>query len=147
MTTVVNIRDEACDVYVGRPSVWGNPFGHRRHGGDRGIVPVPTREDAIQMFEDWLLGRRWADLLTEKRAEILRRLPELKGKRLGCWCHPEACHAEVLARMAEEIDPRSYNLALERAALLVCPSPHVEEERDCGDVAKQIRGLKMEEGT
>lgn len=50
-------------------------------------------------------------------------------------CDGERCHAEEIER--------SYNLALERAALLVCPSPHVEEERDCADVAKQIRDLKL----
>ena len=24
------------------------------------------------------------------------RLPELRGKVLGCWCHPEPCHGDVL---------------------------------------------------
>lgn len=25
---------------------------------------------------------------------------ELIGKTLGCWCHPEACHGDVLAKLA-----------------------------------------------
>jgi len=35
-----------------------------------------------------------------------------------------------------------FNAALEEAALLVCPEPHVEEERSCSDIAAQIRALK-----
>jgi len=27
---------------------------------------------------------------------------ELKGKVLGCWCHPKECHGDVLARIANE---------------------------------------------
>ena len=31
-------------------------------------------------------------------------LPELKGKVLGCCCAPQACHGEVLVRLADEMD-------------------------------------------
>jgi hypothetical protein len=27
---------------------------------------------------------------------------ELKGKVLGCWCKPDACHGDVLAELADE---------------------------------------------
>jgi hypothetical protein len=26
----------------------------------------------------------------------------LKGKALGCWCHPLRCHGDILQRMADE---------------------------------------------
>ncbi len=80
---VVHCRREEYDVYVGRGngSPWGNPFRSGRDG---------TREQVIEMYEEWLLSQ----------PELLRRLPELRGKTLGCWCAPKACHADVLLRLA-----------------------------------------------
>jgi len=28
-------------------------------------------------------------------------LPELKGKRLGCWCAPLPCHGDILRELCE----------------------------------------------
>jgi hypothetical protein len=35
--------------------------------------------------------------------ELLARLPELKGKVLGCWCYPLRCHGHYLASLANEL--------------------------------------------
>jgi hypothetical protein len=32
--------------------------------------------------------------------DLMARLPELKGKVLGCWCAPEACHGDILSEFA-----------------------------------------------
>jgi hypothetical protein len=71
------------DVYVGRPSKWGNPFVIGRDG---------TREQVIRKYECWLS----TDLKKQAKAE-------LKGKVLACWCAPLACHGDVLARIANEL--------------------------------------------
>lgn len=40
------------------------------------------------------------------RQAILKRLPELRGKNLACWCRlGEPCHADVLLRLANR-EPR-----------------------------------------
>jgi hypothetical protein len=31
----------------------------------------------------------------------LGRLHELKGKKLGCWCKPQACHGDILTKLIE----------------------------------------------
>ena len=79
-------------VYVGRPSIWGNPFSHAPKSAAE--VKVETREEAIACFEVWLM----------EQPELVERVKrELKGKVLGCWCRPScACHGEVLARIANE---------------------------------------------
>src|SRR5262245_45541659 len=64
-------------VYVGRPSAWGNPYR---------IGPDGDRAAVIAQYRRYL----W------RRKDLLARLPELTGKRLGCWCHPQPCHAAVL---------------------------------------------------
>ncbi|MEX0718657.1 MAG: DUF4326 domain-containing protein [Planctomycetaceae bacterium] len=80
-------RQESYDVYIGRPMIWGNKFSHdpRSHAE----VIVPTRELAIIRHEDWLLDQ----------PHLLERLPDLAGKRLGCWCTPKSCHGHTLRRL------------------------------------------------
>jgi hypothetical protein len=51
---------------------------------------VATRKEAISSYEKWITTQ----------ADLLADLPKLKGKILGCWCKPKACHGEVLARLA-----------------------------------------------
>lgn len=92
MKFVVHCKREPFDVYVGRPGPWGNPFSH--NDSERAQFKVATREEAIAKFEEWF--RAQPELV--QRAKTL-----LKGKVLGCWCHPKACHADVLARIANEI--------------------------------------------
>jgi hypothetical protein len=79
---VVHCKRERFDVYIGRPSKWRNPFVIGRDG---------TREEVIAKFERWLLS-----------SELVGDLAELRGKVLGCWCAPEACHGDVLARLANQ---------------------------------------------
>jgi hypothetical protein len=77
----VHCRREQYDVYIGRPGPWGNPYV---------IGPDGDRAQVIAAFERYLLGS----------PELLARLPELRGKILGCWCAPDSCHGDVLARYA-----------------------------------------------
>jgi len=65
-------------VYIGRPSVWGNPFSDGPHN------------ELVRSYE------RWA----ENNAELQERIPELRGKVLVCFCKPKSCHGDYLARKA-----------------------------------------------
>lgn len=86
MTRVVHHKREFFDVYIGRPGFWGNPFEIGQDG---------DRETVIKKFRQWILSN-------EPEAALRRlRLHELKGKVLGCWCSPQACHGDVLAELAE----------------------------------------------
>lgn len=92
MTKVVHIRKGKYDVYIGRPSKWGNPYSHKP-SAIAGTVIVASREVAIERFERMV--RADPDLVAQIKQE-------LKGKTLGCWCKPLACHGDVLAKIAEE---------------------------------------------
>lgn len=88
---VVHCKKEKYDVYVGRPSVWGNPFSHL--DGTLGIFKVETREEAIQKYEEWVLSQ----------PEMMKEIKtQLKGRVLGCWCKPKSCHGDILLRIANE---------------------------------------------
>lgn len=91
MEWVVHLKKALCDVIITRPSIWGNPFSHKP--GTTAKYRVATREEAIARYEEWLLGK--PDLV-----RLVRQ--ELRGKVLGCWCKPQSCHGDVLARVANE---------------------------------------------
>lgn len=71
-------------VYIGRPTIWGNPFLIGRDG---------TRAEVIQKYRDRLKTR--PDLVAQIREQ-------LQGKILGCYCAPWMCHGDILARIAND---------------------------------------------
>lgn len=83
-------------MYVGRPSKWGNPFSHLENS--RAEFRVATREEAIEKFRVWINAPEQAQLKEAAQQE-------LRGKILACWCAPKACHADVLAEIANGEEP------------------------------------------
>jgi hypothetical protein len=80
---VVHCKKQSYDVYIGRPSKWGNPFM---------IGPDGDRSEVIRRYRDWI----------RTQPDLLAALPELKGRVLGCWCAPQACHGDVLVELAND---------------------------------------------
>lgn len=83
VTTVVHCKRDTYDIYIGRPSKWGNPFTIGKDG---------DRDEVIRKYIDWLMDQ----------PDLLNSINELKGKTLGCWCSPNACHGDVLAELADK---------------------------------------------
>lgn len=92
MAIVVHCKKEKYDVYIGRPSKWGNPYSHKE--GTLAKYKVNTREEAIQKYREYILNNQ----------DLLKDLHELKGKILGCWCKPLSCHGDVLAELVEKLE-------------------------------------------
>jgi hypothetical protein len=80
---IVHCKKEPYDVYIGRPSIWGNPFVIGKDG---------SREEVIQKYKEYILNK----------PELLKQLYKLKNKVLGCWCKPQACHGDVLVELIKE---------------------------------------------
>lgn len=80
------------DVYIGRASprkslehsIWANPFRIGRDG---------DREEVIEKYRNWIVDQ----------PGLLAQLSDLKGKRLACWCYPDACHGQVLVELMKEL--------------------------------------------
>ncbi len=81
-TTIVNKYREPFDIYIGRPSLFGNPYR---------IGPDGSREDVIQKYREYFYHRLETDPVFKR--DVLN----LRGKRLGCYCKPQACHGDVIA--------------------------------------------------
>ena len=80
---VVDINKDSCEVYVGRGSPWGNPF----------VIGVDgDRKEVLKKYRTYL----------SNRPDLVKRLPELKGKTLGCFCAPLPCHGHLLAELANK---------------------------------------------
>jgi hypothetical protein len=86
---VVNIKSkEKFDVYIGRsntpnaPIGFGNPFIIGKDG---------NRDEVIEKYENYLLNN----------PELMEKIQkELKGKVLGCFCHPLKCHGDIILKYA-----------------------------------------------
>ena len=95
-TLVVNINKEPFDVYIGRAGrgedgYFGNPFSMRNR---------TSRKDAVQKFQKYFIER------IEKESEFTLRVLALKGKRLGCFCKPKACHGDVIADWLNKMEQK-----------------------------------------
>jgi hypothetical protein len=98
ITRVVNIKKETKYAatkstneyeYIGRGSYWGNPYSMFSAG--------ESREEVIRKFKYDFDFEKFAK--KEKNEVYL-----LAGKRLGCFCKPDACHGDVLADFLNKWD-------------------------------------------
>lgn len=132
-------------VYVGRPNpnvvgvvnmpALGNKY-HMTGENDRALV--------ISMYRVWL--ERAVDEEKDVRDAMLTLIEMAKRGPivLLCWCHPKACHADIIAAMVKQaigidtqmIQSMEEDRAMERAELYGAIDEEVdqqiEEEFDCG---------------
>jgi len=72
--------------YPTRDSIYANPYK---------VSKTLTREDVIRMYRDYIVKK-----ISSGEIDI----EALRGKNLGCWCKPEACHGDVLIELLESDD-------------------------------------------
>lgn len=89
---------EGLATYVGRPDRWG------RWPGSPWANPYPLPKTATTAERLEVIARYARHL--EQSPGLLARIGELRGRALGCWCRPLACHADVLAAHANQQDFR-----------------------------------------
>lgn len=88
LPSVVHVMRRDYDLYIGRGnpkhnlphSKWANPFKIGEDG---------TREEVLVKYYQWILNQ----------PDLLASLPELRKKRLACWCSPRGCHGDILREL------------------------------------------------
>jgi len=90
-TKIVHLKKEPYDVYIGRPSKWGNPYSHKE--GTLAEFRAKNRAEALEKYEKYLL----------ENETLFNSLIELQGKTLGCWCKPNKCHGDILVKWSNSI--------------------------------------------
>lgn len=92
MSEVVNKHkvnmDDPDIVYIGRGSVWGNPFPMKDKSEQE-------RSRVIKAYRQWLWLQQMQGHITKEM------ILDLEGKRLACYCAPKACHGDVLIKAIE----------------------------------------------
>jgi len=71
---------------IGEPGWLGNPYPKSDHG----------REKCIELFREDFVERLQDD------PEFRSAVEELRGKTLGCYCKPKACHGDVILEFLED---------------------------------------------
>lgn len=76
-------KDKGIYQQIDRYSEWGNPF----------FLPADgDRDQVCDGYEEYLKHKR----------SLHPKIKELKGKVLGCHCHPLRCHGDHLKNLADE---------------------------------------------
>lgn len=90
---VVHIKRDSYDLYIGRGSMWGNPYR---------IGPDGSRAEVLAKYKE--------HLLRGEGRHLLERIVDLDGKTLGCFCACPGgltaqdrthCHGQLLLRLVE----------------------------------------------
>ncbi|WP_312271302.1 DUF4326 domain-containing protein [Pseudomonas sp.] len=91
LTIVVNKdKVDVYDVYIGRGTVWGNPYQIGQDG---------DRDEVIRKFEyDFNKG------FLKVHQDFDKYLGTIKGKVIACHCKPAACHGDVIAAYVNLLD-------------------------------------------
>lgn len=96
---VVHCKKSPYDVYIGRPSKYGNPFSHKE--GTLAKFKTKDINESIIKYKEYILNGEGKHLLED--------IEELRGKTLGCWCgnftiednaHMK-CHGQVLMEILQ----------------------------------------------
>lgn len=82
------------DINTGKKERWpkqASPF----HNPYR-VTPLVSREEAVRLY------RIHITRLLNTNNDLVELLKSMRGKNLGCWCHPEICHGDVLLELIEQ---------------------------------------------
>ena len=93
-TRVVNIHKDSYDQYIGRAGkgqdgYFGNPY---RLNSDE------TRGSTIKKYRQYFYDRLRND------PEFKRKVNELRGKILGCFCKPNQCHGDIIVEYLNTLE-------------------------------------------
>lgn len=90
---IVNLRKEKYTSYIGRGSIFGNPFKIGNIGNNR--------EDVIRLYEKWVRIKMYTLNHLNELGQAIYDLPE--DAILGCYCKPKACHGDIIIKIWEEL--------------------------------------------
>lgn len=99
------VAEDGVVVYIGRPSILGNPFTHLK-GKTLAKYTVLTRDESISKYKDYF----YEQLKTNKQfayeiERISRLVKEGMNVYLVCWCKPLPCHGDIIKECLDTQNP------------------------------------------
>lgn len=87
-------------VYIGRPSVLGNPFSHIN---TKSTIKVESREKAVSEYKEFIHKHiHKVNPISVALTDLLQEYLLTRSLTLICWCDPEACHGHVIRDLIHE---------------------------------------------
>ena len=100
------------NVYIGRKEVvfidgqrfpklesnFANPYKIDKDG---------TRDEVLTKYRKYIISKLMSS------STLTKELLSMKGKCLGCWCHPDPCHGNILLEIIDllsKVDKTDYNV-------------------------------------
>lgn len=83
--------------YCGRGSILGNPWTDIKDKETKAQYVVKTREEAIDRYSHYFDVMCSSNLKFERAVnDIYKAYKAGEDVYLGCYCHPKACHCDVI---------------------------------------------------
>ncbi len=83
--------------YCGRGSILGNPWTDIKDKETKAQYVVKTREEAIDRYSHYFDVMCNSNLKFERAVnDIYKAYKAGEDVYLGCYCHPKACHCDVI---------------------------------------------------
>ena len=95
------IDDVQNNVYIGPNAA---RYCQRSMPESKWVMPMAVYDYVGAQQKEWMM-KGLLDIYEKyvrHNAYLMNSLPELKGKKLGCWCHPNPCHGDVLVKLYQE---------------------------------------------
>lgn len=73
--------------YPKKSSIFANPFKIGKDG---------DRDKVIEKYREYI------ECKLKEDKKFVEELIKIKNKNLGCWCHPEKCHADILKELIKK---------------------------------------------
>lgn len=91
------------NFYIGRPSVLANPFTFNGKRSNLAKKSFKTREEAIMAYEEYFKAMYGTDKdFTNAFDEIYEKYKKGEDIFLQCFCKPEPCHGDVIAKFLQK---------------------------------------------
>lgn len=93
------------DVYIGRGSIFGNPFTHLP-SEFKDLLMCESRDEAIDKYEDYAQALMEFDNKYSQAINKLIELSKTEDLKLVCYCklpHKEVrCHGDIIKKLIED---------------------------------------------
>ena len=107
-TRVVHCKKSNYDIYIGRPSPWGNPYGTKEDS--KASIIVKDRQTSLLNYAKYIGLNK----------ELQDNLYKLEGKILACWCSPDLpCHGNILVELLEDVKDKYKEIIIEDSEEIV----------------------------
>lgn len=98
-TSIEDHTSSENNFYIGRPSPLSNPFTHNGKRSNLAKKSFKTREEALMAYEEYFKAMYGHDEeFTKEFDKIYEKYKNGEDIYLQCFCKPEPCHGDIIAK-------------------------------------------------